>query len=132
MTTVQPRRRIRFAQKEVVRFREDIEDCRVENEDLVIDLGLASDLVDRANYLFGWIMHLDIAIRVAVLESLASDDLIPFAEQVLREWLEVSLVLLQKVDRLESEHGSIEGTKEFRADHGSPRDLHGRRRLFPG
>jgi hypothetical protein len=115
MTTVQPRRRIRFAQKEVFRFREDIEDCIAENLDLVIDLGLARDLVDRSNYLFGWIMLVDNSIRVVVLEGYASDELIDFAKEVLRQWLEVSLLLLQKIDRLESEHGIIEGTKEFRA-----------------
>jgi hypothetical protein len=115
MTTYQPRARIRFAQKEVSRFHEDIEDCKVENDDLAIDRGLAGDLVARTNFLFGWIMLLDNSIHIAVLEGLAPDNLTLLAEQTLREWLAVCLLLSAKIDQLEKEQGPIEGAAEVRS-----------------
>ena len=104
--------RVRNAEREVGRFRED---WQVAYERMQGCWAL-EDIIDKANHLHGRILALDMTIQRLVAG--APDDYDPAVDSklrdVLRQWFEVSRGMLGAVDDFERESGTLEGTGAFR------------------
>ncbi|GAC1342247.1 MAG: hypothetical protein NVSMB14_07040 [Isosphaeraceae bacterium] len=117
MSLTQPISRLKYARKEVVRYREDAREFwKNEHDKPAEDFWPWVDLVAKANVLFGKILELDIGIQELLLVDCIEDDegLEAGSYELLRDWLEVSLEVSPHVDRLATVYGSVDGALDFR------------------
>ena len=116
MSLTQPLGRIEYAKREVARYHDDVEDWKKEHDELRKKCWPWEDLVGKANWIFDQVLDVDLNIREAVFKGEIGFDaqLEERVYDVLRQWLEVSIVVTSHIDRLEKEYGSVEGGREFR------------------
>lgn len=85
--------RIQLAEREVRRFREDVEDWSRTIEEMAQSGSVGADLVAKANYLLGRILDLDSSFREHVFRK--SFDYSPEVESrledVLKQWLDLAI-----------------------------------------
>ncbi len=110
--------RINFAKIEVDRYQDDVNARKPEHDPRNTDSCVWEDLVAKANFLFGRILELDSDIQECVLSGKsefdeATDSMV---RDVLRQWGEVSLDVLQHVVGLENVYGDLEGAQVLRAN----------------
>ena len=98
MPTTQPRERIKYAGREVARYQEDVESAT--------DRSTLEDMIAKANFLFGRIMHLDIQVNQYILLQRGRDDssLQDEMRSLLDRWMAVSLQVVP-----EGEFGPVDG-----------------------
>jgi hypothetical protein len=118
MPLTQPEERIRFTQKEVGRYQEDVEEWKQAHESLRRDCWFWEKLIGKANRLFNQILDLDSDIRESVFsgEITAQEEERLHKEVVslVQQWLQISQDFLRQVVRLEGEYGVVEGAQELR------------------
>jgi hypothetical protein len=103
MTPSQPSTRVRFAQKQAERFREDVGDWQSEHEPVVMSI---EDVVSAGSYYLRTIIRRlpgDIEERLGV-------------RYALRKWLETSQQVVAHLEDLEKEGGQIEGAALLRSN----------------
>lgn len=115
MPMTQPSSRIKYAEKELDRFRDDVEDWKREHH-LVQVCWEYEDLVAKANFLYTRIIDLDEDIQEVCLLSGAEFhyELDQKVDQLLSSWLEISLEILPHIGDLEREYSSLDGAEDFR------------------
>ncbi len=99
MTVTQPLGRVRFAEREVLRYRRDVEDGAKGHD--ASDPGWAWDeVVAKANFLFDRLIDLDLDIRELVLSDRMEFDpgLDAKVRGLLRDWLDVSLRVIPHIE----------------------------------
>lgn len=118
MIRTQPDGRIQFAEREVERYRNDIEGWKENLDDLAQDCRDFEDVVAKANFVYGRLLDLDMRLQEFAFKAEGEVDLngIGKLQVIFREWLEVSQEFLPHVLRLEEKYGSVEGGTEFRAN----------------
>jgi hypothetical protein len=111
MMMTQPIERIEYAEKEVGRYKEDVESWKRAHDALVKDCWVWEDLIAKANFIYDRIMHVDDQVQHCLLVGRCRDEL--GLQQKLRDllagWLAVSLQVLPQGERLRREHGDAEG-----------------------
>lgn len=115
MGITEPIRRIKFAEKEVKRYRDDVEGWKKLHDDLQEDCWIWEDLIAKANFIFLRYLKLDHDIQQAILTSV-----IDYSEEteqemwtLLRDWLDISRQLIPQVDRLKQSYGSVDGSEDL-------------------
>ncbi len=111
MSMTQPIERIEYAEKEVGRYKEDVELWRRDHVALVKDCWPWEDAIAKANFIFDRVMHLDIEIQQYILVSRGLDEtgLQVKLRDLLGNWLAVSLQVVPHGERLRREYGDAEG-----------------------
>ena len=116
MSTTQPTTRIEFAEREVGRFVEDIQDWKQRHDEVAKNCWPLEDLVAKANYVFVRIMGLDTDIQEGVLNGQIEFD--PLLDEqirsLLKRWHDISREVLPHVERLNQEYQAIDGSSDFR------------------
>lgn len=110
--------RINFAKREVGRYQEDVDDWKPELDQRNTEFWVWEDLVAKANFLFGRILELDTDIQEGVLTGKTEFDEAVDGQvrDVLRQWNEVSVTVLQQVVGLVTTSGDEEGAQVLRAN----------------
>jgi len=111
----QPRSRIRYAEKEISRFRDDVEDWKRDHHQ-VQACWAYEDLVAKANFLYTRIIDLDQDIRESFLLQGCefNPELDRDLSNILSNWLAASLEILPHVGALEKEYSGLDGGDDFR------------------
>ncbi len=95
MPIAKPIERIAFAQKEIDRYREDVDGSTRGEDGPAIDDRVLEDLIAKANFLFGRILRLDEEIQGFLLANPTVDRRVQDAlRNVLAGWLDTSLVCM--------------------------------------
>lgn len=118
MATTQSISRINFAEREVDRYQEDVNAWKPEHDPLNTDFWIWEDLVAKANFIFGRILELDTDIQEGVLTGKFEfdEEADVKVRDLLRQWSEVSVKVLQHVVQLEKLFGDVEGAQVLRAN----------------
>jgi hypothetical protein len=118
MPMTQPQRRIKNAEREVIRFRDDViqQDWKQQHDALSEDCWAWEDLIAKANFLFDRIMDVDTDIQEYVLTNHLEYDaaLQEKLRSLTEDWLNISIQLIPHVERLEQEYGEVEGGHKLR------------------
>jgi len=128
MTVSQPLRRIKNAEREVARFRDDVileENWMRQHAELADKCRLLEDLVAKANFLFERIMDLDTEIQESSL-SRQCEETTGFQRQVrdlVADWRNTCLQMTPYLDRLAAEYGGIEGAAKLRENLSEARGI---------
>jgi hypothetical protein len=116
MPTAQPFIRIELAEKEIVRFREDLEDWKRRHQELAEDCWFWEDMAGKANYVFQ-----QIARSAPYIQKLAEEqndavvrEVYVRNRHVLKAWLEMAQRVRREMERLESEYGEVSGAESLR------------------
>lgn len=116
MTIMQPVKRIEYAEREVDRYKGDVQDWKRAHDDLAERCWPWEDLAGKANLIFGQILKLDNDVQADVLTGLIEFD--PEMDQritkVLEEWLKVSCEVFPHLAQLKQEFGHVDGADEMR------------------
>jgi hypothetical protein len=109
---------VRYAEKEVNRFQQDVEDWKSRYQELEKDCWLWEDGVAKANFLFDRLTVIDSRAREQLRLGELTRDEVRDEETVLRSvlslWLAVAEWLLVEVERIERVYGRCAGASEFR------------------
>jgi hypothetical protein len=116
MSLAQPNSRIRLAEKQVARYREDVGDWQSENDALARGCWPVEDLINNGTHYLQSIVRLDAAVRNEHSHPQGDIDAILAVRYQLRGWLQISEQVLVHVERLEREYGHVEGAAHFRDD----------------
>lgn len=116
MSSSQANIRIRLAERQLARYREDVGDWQVEHDALAQDCWPIEDLIENGNHYLRSILRLNEAAKSEGAESSCKTDAILAVRYHLRGWLEVSEKVLHEVEKLEKEYGHLEGADRFRED----------------
>ena len=116
MPMTQPFIRIEFAEKEVVRFREDLEDWKRHHQMLVADCWFWEDMAAKANCLFQQITRSEPDLRKVAEEydDAVGHELYVRNRHVLNAWLDLALRVRCEMERLEGECGEVSGAELLR------------------
>ena len=118
MPATQPRQRIKNAEKEVVRLRDDViqEDWRQRHAAPAGDRWSWEDLVAKANFFFDRIMDLDADIQESALTGRLEYDpgLLEDVRGLVGDWRRACLQMLPHLDRLEAAGDLVEGAPGLR------------------
>jgi hypothetical protein len=115
MKVTQPRERIECAEREVARYKDDVESWKRDHDALADDWAW-EDLIAKANFLFDQIMRLDVRVQRTILverrhdESGLQDEL----RRVLGDWMSTSIQVIAHGERLQQEYGRVEGIGALR------------------
>lgn len=112
----QPRKRIKYAEKEVARYREDVESSNGDHNSLATDCSVCEDMIAKANFIFDRIIHVDIEIQQYILLQghLDEADLQEDLRGLLNDWLELSTRVVSDGKRLQEEYGRAEGLETLK------------------
>jgi hypothetical protein len=115
MQPTPPRERIAYMEREVARYREDVEAWKTAH-DALSDCWVWEDVIAKANFLFDQIMRLDLRIQRVVLVERRSEelDLQDDLRRVLSGWMNHSVQVIPHLDRLQHEYGHVEGLDALR------------------
>jgi hypothetical protein len=162
MSSAQANIRVRLAERQVARYREDVGDWQNEPDALARKCWPIEDMIARGLHYLSSILRLDDMVRDTdgfqdecseevekeVTESV--EEAVVAVRFNLREWLELSERILPDVRALELEYGRVEGAEQFREkideirerldsshpitidEHGRVFDHEGRRLCLPG
>jgi len=117
-----------YAEKEVGRYKEDVEDWKQDHDALSRDCWLWEDIVAKANFVFQRIILLDQDVREAEFSGKFSrqqsfEDFDRRLTELLREWAEVSAQLEPHVARLASTYGEVDGGQTFLSNFAEARAM---------
>jgi hypothetical protein len=102
--------RIRFAEKDVVRFTEDVEEWKSNHDALANDCWMWENVIAKANLWFHQFIKLDESIQEVLFTKPEADPCVQEElRQVLRRWLEFADAALLQAARLEREYGRVDG-----------------------
>jgi hypothetical protein len=112
--------RIKFAEKELLRYREDVGDWNEQHDELASDCWIWEDLVAKANFLFERLTCLfaDIAKFALECDQQLAEVMRARNLRNLAVWQEVSVRLLAQAMVAERGCGSVEGVELLRANNG--------------
>jgi hypothetical protein len=116
MSLAQPDSRIRLAEKQVARYREDVVDWQSAHDALARSCWPIEDLINNGTHYLRSILRLDAVVREATSPPQADIDALLAVRYHLRGWLQISMQVLADVDSLEREYGQVEGAALFRDD----------------
>jgi hypothetical protein len=118
MSMTQPIERIEYAEKEVGRYRDDVESLKRDHGTLAKECWVWEDLIAKANFIFDRIMHIDVQVQHCLLVGRCRDEegLQEKLRDLLRAWLAVSLQVIAQGERLERDYGEVEGLDSLRAN----------------
>ena len=114
MSLAQPNNRIRLAEKQVARYREDVGDWQNEHDTLARTCWPIEDLISNGNHYLQSILRLDAAVRQESLLPQGGIEAYLAVRFALREWVEISQSVLKSVEMLEEEYGGVEGAAALR------------------
>ena len=118
MTENRPLKTLKYAEKEVDRYKEDVEDWKQDHDDLSKDCWLWEDIAAKADFVFHRIILLDQDVREAEFSGKFSrqGSFVDFDRRLtdlLRGWVEVSAQTEPHVVRLASVYCRVDGGHEF-------------------
>ncbi len=111
MTTTQPLDRIEYTEREVGRYKDDVESWQTRPDAPAMNGWVWEDSIAKANFLFDRIMRIDFQVQQYNLGKRGEIDsgVQEKLREVLRGWLNVSLQVVAQAERLLREHGHAEG-----------------------
>jgi len=119
MLMTQPLVRIEYAEREVVRYKQDVEGWKERYNEFARGRGLWEDLIAKANFLLDRLLSLfaditEIALKgdCRLAEELRARNL-----HVLLEWRDVTLQVLAEARRGELDYGQVAGLDVLRANN---------------
>lgn len=113
--------RISFIQKEVDRFRGDVEDWKSRHDELAQRCWFCENMIAMGNFVFGRIMRLDMDIQKHVFNSAKINDpvepeLLNSARKQAAAWLESALSVQKDAEQLLKEYGAVDGYQEMKSN----------------
>ncbi len=116
MQMTQSIRRIKKTEKEIDRFREDVEDWEKTEDALDEDCRAREDLIAKANFLFGRILALDEDYQEVVLTRDVAFDagLDESIRSLLNQWFHLSRHLDKDARDVEGGYGVLDGVRDLR------------------
>jgi hypothetical protein len=112
-------KRIGRTKLEVARLRLDVEDWKLNHDEVTRGCWAWEDVIAKANFVFGRIIKLDMDIQKFLFESPVADvdpELLSGARDPAIAWLEVSLSMRERSEQLLREYGYIDGYDELKAN----------------
>jgi hypothetical protein len=109
-------KRVGFTKLEIDRLRHDVEEWKLNHDELTRSCWPWEDLIAKANFVFGRITKLDMDVQLFLFKSpdaSADPELMNASREMTTAWLDVSVPLLERSEQLVHEYGSVDGRKEL-------------------
>jgi hypothetical protein len=111
MSMTQPIERIEYTEREVGRYKDDVESWKSDHDALATNCWVWEDLIAKASFLFDRIMSIDVQYQQYILMKRGEDEL-GLGEklrELLRAWLDVSLQVVARGECLQRDYGHVDG-----------------------
>ena len=111
MKTPQPLDRIEYTEREVGRYKDDVESWQTRPDAPATNGWVWEDSIAKANFLFDRIMRIDFQVQhhIVVERGEVDSGLEEKVRELLRAWLNVSLQVVAQGERLQRERGQADG-----------------------
>jgi hypothetical protein len=116
MSSAPPDNRLRLAEQQVARYREDIEEWQREHNEVAQKSCPIEDVIINGTHYLHAIIRLDAALKSESMREQGGIEPSLGIRYALREWLVVSQRVLEQVERLERDYGHVEGASVLRSD----------------
>jgi hypothetical protein len=116
MSGFETEKRVGFTKLEIDRLHHDVEDWRLNYDELTRGCCSLEDLIAKANFVFGRILKLDMDIqefRFESPEAEADSELLHMTRDATTAWFKVSLPILERSEQLIQRYTDVSGHKEL-------------------
>jgi hypothetical protein len=115
MSQAQPMEQIEFVERELEGYRGYVKDWRRDHTEVARRCWPVEDVIAKANFVFGSLSRISADLKRHSAHDLAAEVCVR-QQHVMRQWLALSVTVLEHVAALEKTDGAVEGAPQFRAD----------------